>query len=82
MDELQRALAELGLSWAEVWVLRADRRAGTLVIVAADGRKFTRAIKTEFLPKTRFLEASGEPAAIRRVKAIKSIKAQSDAGQE
>lgn len=44
MDELQIALAELGLSWAEVWALRADRRAGTLVVVAADGRKFATTI--------------------------------------
>ena len=41
MDELQIALAGLGLSWAEVWALRADRRAGTLVVVAADGRSGT-----------------------------------------
>ena len=57
MDELQIALAELGLSWAEVWELRADRRAGTLVVVAADGRKFATTLETEFLVKTRFLEA-------------------------
>lgn len=57
MDELQIALAGLGLSWAEVWALRADRRAGTLVVVAADGRKFATTLETGFLPKTRFLEA-------------------------
>ena len=67
MHELQEALARLGLSWADVWRLTADRRAGTLVVVASDGRKFTAALETEFLGKTRFLEGS-KP---RRVKAVK-----------
>jgi hypothetical protein len=40
MRELQEALASVGLSWRDVWVLTVDRRAGTLVVVAADGRKF------------------------------------------
>ena len=39
MDELQRALAALGLTWADVWRLTADRRAGNVVVVALDGRK-------------------------------------------
>ena len=39
MDDLQQALAALGLSWGDVWRLVADRRAGTLVVVAGDGRK-------------------------------------------
>lgn len=64
MDELQIALAGLGLSWAEVWALRADRRAGTLVVVAADGRKFTATLVTPGL------------APLRRVRAIKEIKPQ------
>ena len=34
MDDLQQALAALGLSWGDVWRLVADRRAGTLVVVA------------------------------------------------
>jgi len=41
MRELERALAELGLAWADVWALSLDRRAGTLVVVAADGRKLS-----------------------------------------
>lgn len=40
MDDLQQALAALGLTWGEVWRLTADRRAGTLVVVALDGRKW------------------------------------------
>ncbi len=39
MRELQAALNEMGLSWADVWALSLDRRAGTLVVVTADGRK-------------------------------------------
>lgn len=39
MRELQAALNEMGLSWGDVWALSLDRRAGTLVVVAADGRK-------------------------------------------
>jgi len=41
MRELQAALREMGLSWADVWALSLDRRAGTLVVVAADGRKLS-----------------------------------------
>ena len=36
MDDLQQALAALGLSWGDVWRLVADRRAGTLVVVAGE----------------------------------------------
>ncbi|HRO91311.1 MAG TPA: hypothetical protein PK205_15550 [Promineifilum sp.] len=39
MRELQAALREMGLSWADVWALSLDRRAGTLTVVTADGRK-------------------------------------------
>ena len=42
MDDLQQALAALGLSWGDVWRLVADRRAGTLVVVAGDGRKLVK----------------------------------------
>jgi len=38
--EVQRILSALGLAWADVWRLTIDRRAGTVVVVAADGRKF------------------------------------------
>ncbi len=41
MRELQKALAALGLSWADVWRLTVDRRAGTMVVVAIDGRKYS-----------------------------------------
>lgn len=41
MRELQKALAEMGLAWADVWVLSVDRRAGRVVVVATDGRKYT-----------------------------------------
>ncbi|MBP6786279.1 MAG: hypothetical protein KA170_01720 [Candidatus Promineofilum sp.] len=76
MDELQRAVSGLGLSWAQVWVLRLDRRAGTLVVVAADGRKFTTTLAAELLPGTRPPIGRRRPAAVRRVKAIKSIHPQ------
>ena len=39
MRELQAALRAMGLSWNDVWALSLDRRAGTLVVVTADGRK-------------------------------------------
>ena len=38
MKQLEQALKEMGLSWADVWALSLDRRAGTLVVVTADGR--------------------------------------------
>jgi hypothetical protein len=44
-----------------VWRLTADRRAGTLVVVALDGRKFTAPLP------------DGAPAPPRRVKAIKRV---------
>lgn len=47
MRELQEALASLGLSWREVWVLTIDRRAGTLVVVATTGQKFRLTLETE-----------------------------------
>jgi len=37
MKQLEQALKEMGLSWADVWALSLDRRAGTLVVVTADG---------------------------------------------
>ena len=40
MIQLEQALKAMGLAWRDVWVLTVDRRAGTLVVVAADGRKF------------------------------------------
>jgi hypothetical protein len=61
MNELQDALAGLGMTWNEVWRLTADRRAGTLVVVALDGRKFTAPL------------AADRPAAPKRVKAIKRV---------
>lgn len=39
MEQLEKALSEIGLSWDDVWALSLDRRAGTLVAIAADGRK-------------------------------------------
>lgn len=44
MRELQKSLAELGLTWADVWRMTVDRRAGTLVVVARDGRKYSGAL--------------------------------------
>jgi hypothetical protein len=41
MNELQDTLVKLGLRWDEVWRLTVDRREQTLVVVAADGRKFS-----------------------------------------
>ena len=41
MKQLEQALKEMGLSWADVWALSLDRRAGTLVVVTADGRKLS-----------------------------------------
>ena len=40
MKQLEQALKAMGLAWRDVWVMTVDRRAGTLVVVAADGRKF------------------------------------------
>jgi hypothetical protein len=61
MDELARTLDSLGLTWGGVWALTADRVAGTLVVVALDGRKFTAPLP------------AGGPAAPKRVKAIKRV---------
>jgi hypothetical protein len=61
MNELQDTLAKMGLAWDEVWRLTADRRAGTLVVVARDGRKFTASL------------SAGNPSPPRRVKAIKRV---------
>lgn len=61
LDQLQRTLDSLGLTWGGVWALTADRVAGTLVVVALDGRKFTAPLP------------AGGPAAPRRVKAIKRV---------
>ena len=47
MRELQAALREMGLSWADVWALSLDRRAGTLVVVTADGRKVSGRLNDE-----------------------------------
>ena len=41
MKQLEQALKEMGLSWADVWALSLDRRAGTFVVVVADGRKIS-----------------------------------------
>jgi hypothetical protein len=57
MNELQDTLVKLGLRWEEVWRLTVDRRERTLVVVAADGRKFTAPL------------AAGAP--LPRVKAVK-----------
>ena len=60
LQELAQALASLGLAWAEVWRMTADRQAGTLAVVTSDGRKLITSL------------AAGEaPANRKRVKLIK-----------
>jgi len=39
MNDLQRALHALGLTWEQVWRLTADRRTGEVIAVTLDGRK-------------------------------------------
>ena len=46
MRELEEALAGMGLGWEDVWVMRADRRAGTLVVVATNGKKYNGALES------------------------------------
>ncbi|RIK14182.1 MAG: hypothetical protein DCC51_15985 [Anaerolineae bacterium] len=53
MHELEKALSEIGLSWDDVWALSLDRRAGTLVVVAADGRKLVGRLGTAPRPPAR-----------------------------
>lgn len=53
MHELEKALSEIGLSWDDVWALSLDRRAGTLVVVAADGRKLVGRLGTASRPPAR-----------------------------
>lgn len=58
MDDLQQALRDMGIEWAAVWRLTADRRTGEVIVVVDDGRKFTGR-----LPVT--------PPLPRRIKAVK-----------
>ena len=47
MKQIEQALKTMGLSWADVWALSLDRRAGTLVVVTADGRKVSGRLNDE-----------------------------------
>jgi hypothetical protein len=62
MDELAQALQALGIEWAAVWRLTADRRTGEVIVVVDDGRKFTGQLPAQ---------PTAAPPLPRRIKAVK-----------
>jgi hypothetical protein len=62
MDELAQALQALGIEWAAVWRLTADRQTGEVIVIVVDGRKFTGQLPAA---------APAGPALPRRIKAVK-----------
>jgi hypothetical protein len=57
--EVQKAMAAHGLGWADIWLATVDRRAGRLVLITQDGRKFTHPL--------------GAPRTAARTKMVKAI---------
>jgi hypothetical protein len=62
MDELEQALQAMGIEWAAVWRLTADRRTGEVIVVVDDGRKFTGQL---------LVPPPATPPLPRRIKAVK-----------
>jgi hypothetical protein len=44
VERLAQALIDWGLEWDDVWRLALDRRAETVTVITADGRKLTAAL--------------------------------------
>lgn len=68
MDDLQKALTVLGIDWADVWRLTADRVTGEVIVVVADGRKFNARLAADWQAVP-----DGEANRPRRVKAVKPV---------
>lgn len=44
--EVQKAMAAHRLGWGDIWKATVDRKAGEVVLIAVDGRKFTHPLAT------------------------------------